>query len=112
MREGAGGDKKASRASEKHLFLSFSDEGSFDMLRARTDTGIIGLTSQFTIVPVGSEATRKETFFSENCHYSSKRQESKSMYRVSEPTVGLAAPRRSITAINDGEHQKKHTIIY
>lgn len=45
VREGAGGGKTASRASEKHLFLSFNDEGSFDMLRARTDTGIIGLAS-------------------------------------------------------------------
>lgn len=46
-------------AKEKHLFLSFSYEGWFKMLHARTDTRIIGLTSQFAIVPVGFEATRK-----------------------------------------------------
>lgn len=45
-------------SSEKHL--SFSYKCSCNILRAHADTAIIDLASQFAIVAVGFEATRRE----------------------------------------------------
>lgn len=45
--------------SEKHLFLSIIDKCSFNMSHACADTGMIDFASQFSIVPVGFEATRR-----------------------------------------------------
>lgn len=47
-------------ASEKHFLLSFSYKCSCNIQHAHADTGIIDLASQFPIVPVGFEATRRE----------------------------------------------------